>query len=222
MLSIPTTFQIIVIDGVTYIVSTVIMCNVEGNFKIGAKESKINKEDVQKELSTKMSEKRVKSGKVFNLFLSVHRMATETFFYLQHCGFGLLILMKASGALVWGSADVLNILYARVEGDEEKTSARIGQMYSCIGVGCLIGPIFANAFIVDGKRPITMQIACIWAFAIIVLGWIFVANAPTFPLVCFFTIFRTMGSAIIWFNATLILQVWLHWALYNVFYTYYS
>ena len=196
---------VIVIDGVTYIVSTLIMSNVEGNYMTEIKESRSQIGAFSKGSSPKMLERSIQSLQI--LKLSLNQMAMETCLYLRHCGFGLLILMKASGALVWGSADVLNILYAQVEGNEMLTSQRIGNMYSCIGIGCLLGPIVANTFFVDGKRPITMQIVCIGAFAIIIVGWFLVANAPTFKLVCLFTIFRTMGSAIIWFNATLLLQV---------------
>lgn len=183
------------------------MSNVKGNYMIGMKESRSHRGGFNIEISQKIPERSKQQLQSLKPFTFVSQMTTETILYLRHCGFGILILMKASGALVWGSADVLNILYAQVEGNEVKTSQRIGDMYSCIGIGCLLGPIIANALFVDGKRPITMQIACIGAFAITSLGWFLVANAPTFKMVCLFTIIRTMGSSIIWFNATLLLQV---------------
>jgi len=37
-------------------------------------------------------------------------------------------------------------------------------------------------------------------------GWFGVANAPTFQVLCYFTSLRTIGSALIWQNSTLLLQ----------------
>lgn len=78
---------------------------------------------------------------------------------------------------------------------------------SCIGIGCLIGPIVANSTFVDGNKPYTMQIACIAAMAFMSIGWFGIANATSFNVICAFTAFRTMGSALIWLNSTLLLQV---------------
>lgn len=126
--------------------------------------------------------------------------------YLVTCGFGMLIFMKASGELLSGADDIISVLATEVENDEVESGRRLGIIYSAQGVGCLLGPILANVFIVDGKKPQTQQFACVLAFAIGILGWAGIANSTTFELVCFFNFVRCLGTATIYLNSTLLLQ----------------
>ena len=102
---------------------------------------------------------------------------------------------------------MLNASFSFVEGDESETSRRMGIIYSCVGFGCLIGPFLANATVARGDRPDTLQLSCIGAFLFLVVGWLGIANAPNFKVICAFTVLRCIREAIIWMNATLLLQV---------------
>ena len=132
-------------------------------------------------------------------------MFCQVFSYLYESGFGLLVLMKASGSLVWGSADILNVEFSHVEGDEAETSKRLGLIFSCIGLGCLFGPMFANTMI-QAERLGTMQLACVGSLAFMMMGWVGFAQDPGFALICVFTSVRSFGSSTIWVNSSLLLQ----------------
>ncbi len=130
----------------------------------------------------------------------------QLFSYLFTCGFGLLVLMQASGAMTWGSEDVLNILISKVPGDEDESSRRLGMLVSYQGLGSFIGPLLVNGLLVDGRKPYTIQTSCIACFFFIIFGWIGIAHSPIFGLMCFFTFFRCLGGSAIWLNSTLLLQ----------------
>ncbi len=183
-----------IVDGLTYALSALIMTNVEGNFKVD--EPKKNKDPLQTEQATI-----VKSLK------RMFQMQKEVFKYLWHSGFGLLIFLKASGCLIWASSEVLNVSFSNVDGDEAETSRRMGKIYSAIGTGCLIGPIIANSTIVDGKRPCTIQLAMIGAFTFMTVSWLGLAtSSKSLKSICFFSVVRTIGSAIVWLFSTVLLQ----------------
>lgn len=61
---------------------------------------------------------------------------------------GVLCLIKFSGALVWGAADVLQVKYSvmasmQTLGDSSQT---LGFVFAAVGVGCFFGPILFNYF----------------------------------------------------------------------------
>ena len=61
---------------------------------------------------------------------------------------GVLCLIKFSGALVWGAADVLQVKYSEMTsmqtlGDSSQT---LGFVFAAVGVGCFFGPILFNYF----------------------------------------------------------------------------
>jgi len=181
------------IDGVTYIISALIMRKVQGIFKV---ESTKKEKDLEQAKGTI-----VKSSR------TVIQMQREVFKYLWQSGFGLLIFLKASGCLIWGSSDVLNVSFSNVEGDEAETSRRMGMLYSSIGIGCLIGPIIANSTVVDGKRPCTLQLAILGGLVFMTGGWLGLATSShSFRSVCAYTSFRTVGSAVMWLFSTLLFQ----------------
>ncbi len=142
-----------------------------------------------------------------NTLKSFLNMSKDFAVYLWTSGFALCAFLKACGTATWGTNDVLNASFSLVEGDESETSRRMGVIFSCAGLGCLIGPFLSNATIAKGDQPHTLQLACIGAFLFLVMGWLGIANAPSFKIICAFTIVRCMGESIIWMNATLLLQV---------------
>ena len=56
----------------------------------------------------------------------------------------LYATMKATGGLIWGPADVLNLKWSELEnmqinGDQPLT---LGVAYAFVGLGCFVGPLF--------------------------------------------------------------------------------
>jgi hypothetical protein len=184
------------------------MSHVEGTFKAPQKnDSQNDSYDLKESELKRSSHLKIRLLKIIKPVQIFCEMSKETITYLFNSGFGLVIFLKASGTMTWGSEDILTEAFSHVEGNEAETSRRIGDLYSSIGLGCVLGPIIANSFVVDGSKPVTVQKACIMSFAVLGIGWIGVAKAPNFGVICAFTILRSCGSAVIWINSSLILQV---------------
>lgn len=202
-------------DSGTYFLSVLCMKRVVGTFTVSPDsaskqhtiesifESKLEKELEKKSIARRMRES---IRRCFRPLCHCLGPTKNLLSYLFACGFGMLIFMKASAAVTWGSEDVLNVLISKVPGDEDESSRRLGIIIACQGFGSLLGPILANALLIDGRRPRTIQTACIASFFLIIFGWVGIANAPNFELICFFTLVRCMGGSTIFLNSTLVLQ----------------
>lgn len=189
------------IDMITYMISAVIMSNISGDFQ-GDKDK--NASPPVSKTKDKERNTRITMTPLYTLC----QMQKELIQYLWCCGFGALVFLKASGCLIWGSADVLNVSFSYVDNDEAESSRRMGVLYSSIGVGCVVGPILANSTIVDGRRPSTLQLAILCGLAMLTIGWLGIAtHSSSFKHICIFTMVRTTGSSLIWLFSTLIMQV---------------
>lgn len=181
-----------IVDICTYLLSAIVMSRVKGDFNVH-------------ETTTKDKEDEDKKG---NPVKNVLGMIRELILFLRSCGFASLIFLKATGCLIWGSADVLNVAFAHVENDEAESSRRMGLIFSSVGMGCVLGPALANCTIVDGKKPSSLQLAIVIGLLFMTAGWAGVAfNSHSFWKICLFTSVRTVGSAMIWLFSTLLLQV---------------
>jgi len=167
-----------VIDSFTYLISTFTMAAVTGDYLV-SKEDKVSSHiDFQKDIDKKTIRQKIRA-RLWQVLLPVRhflRMVKELIIYLWTCGFGLLAFMKGSGSITWGSSDVLNVSFAKVEGDEAATSHRLGLIFTFIGIGCLLGPVIINSLI-DAKKPARLQLACISSLSFLVIGWIGMAEA---------------------------------------------
>lgn len=189
------------IDMITYFVSAVIMSNVSGDF-LGNKDKNASSSDAKTE------DKERNANMNITPFFTLYKMQKDLIQYLWCSGFGPLVFLKASGCLIWGFADVLNVSFSNVENEEAESSRRMGILYSSVGVGCLIGPLLANTTIVDGRKPSTLQLAILFGLAMATMGWLGVAsNTSSFKLICIFTMVRATGSALVWLFSTLLMQV---------------
>lgn len=157
------------INSATYFTSVMLAYNMRGCFLVATRENEVPKEFHDKDSSRKSLSSRLRSR--FRRFIqpiwNICAMIKELFIFLWNCGFGLLVLMKASGTVTWGSEDILNVLFSQVPDDEVESSRRLGMIYSSQGLGCLIGPILASTFIIDARKPQTMQLACISGLAFV-------------------------------------------------------
>ncbi|KAI2508533.1 Transmembrane secretion effector [Fragilaria crotonensis] len=111
--------------------------------------------------------------------------------------------MKASVALIYGAADVLNVSFAeRGEGDP---SVKLGILFAMTGVGCLVGPLLSDCFtsMSDVK---SLQLASIWSIAFGTLGCLGVGFFPSFVFNCLFSMLRSGGFSAAWINSSVLLQ----------------
>jgi MFS family permease len=133
--------------------------------------------------------------------------------YLMTCGFGWLVLMKASAGLVWGPEDVIGVQFATVrvatEGmaeDVTATSRRTGLLFCVIGIGMLVGPTISNLW-TTANLPRTLQRASLLGLVVLTAGWILISLcANSFPAFLVCTMIRTIGSGMVWMNSTVTLQ----------------
>lgn len=206
------THYITVVDSITYFWSAFIISRINGRFSVA--QTFVN-EDRPPSHDGLAWPSKFRYG-----IRSIFKMTKDFLLYLFSSGFTLCVLMKACGSMLHGGQDVLNVGLSLVEGDEKETIKRVGILYSCGGLGCLIGPILSNTF-TKSSYPSTIQLASIGAFAIIFPGWFGIGSAPSFELICFFSLIRSMGDSIVWMNSTLLLQVCTHcfysYALNNPF-----
>lgn len=187
-----------IIDSVTFILSAIVIYfGVHGQFK--ATSSNQENEDRIIGMNSKNPLTRIAS----NIF--------QVSQYLYSCGFGLLVLQKASGSMVWGVEDIVGVEFTTVfdpdtgEEDEEASGWNMGLLFASIGVGCSIGPMILN-FCTDGNKPRTLQRACVIGLTVLSSAWLLISAAQDVDTFLFLTLIRTMGSGIIWVNSTLTLQ----------------
>jgi MFS family permease len=201
-----------VIDSVTYFVSAVVLSRLEGDYMVSHQSNveptgAITAVDERSNVPTD----RQNVGSMYRLrhacqpVFTFCQMVKEVFTYLQSSGFGSLVLLKATGTIIFGPSDILNVSYAEIAGDEVATSKRLGYLFSSLGLGYVLGPIAAN-FYTDTSQPKTLQLACTSSFIFMTVGWIGISQAPSFSGIAGFSIIRAFGSGILWINSTLLLQ----------------
>lgn len=131
--------------------------------------------------------------------------------HLSSCGFGWLVLLDGSAALVWGPEDILGASLSTVEGNETLTRYRLGLTVTVVGLGLLTGPTLTNHCISSQKHPAALQATCIWGgIGVMTLGWMAIAVAATYGHYGAFlvgTFIRTLGSGTIWVGSSLLLQL---------------
>ena len=204
-----------IIDSVTYFISAMVISSLKGDFAV------VHRNDptpsigvfpvIEEGLNAELSDVRPPRS-MYRLRFTCQPLVTfcqmlkELILYLHMSGFGGLVFLKASGSLIWGPADILNVSFSHVSGDEMETSKRLGYMFSCLGIGYALGPIATNVF-TDATHPKTLQLVCVSSFIFMMIGWIGLSQAPTFNGILALTIVRAFGSGIIWLNSTLLLQM---------------
>jgi MFS family permease len=137
-------------------------------------------------------------------WMQMSGMVTKGVSYTRTSFFGALVLLKFSGALLYGGIDVLNVSFSERGGDEGK-GLRLGFLFAMPGIGCFVGPIVANHF-TDMKKPKSIQLAVVCSLALSTFGLLMMGIFSQFWLIGIFTGIRAMGSAIGWINSSLLLQ----------------
>ncbi|MDA0243404.1 MAG: MFS transporter [Chloroflexi bacterium] len=121
-----------------------------------------------------------------------------------------VVLAKAGGALVWGAINVLEVNYAKqifplpifpsVEGDV----LTLAIIYALSGVGTGLGPILVRHWLGDMTPQMLWGIAL--GFGLLAAGILALAVAPTLSLFLVATLFRTVGSGVLWVFSAALLQ----------------
>jgi len=138
-----------------------------------------------------------------NNFLS---MWADGINYIRSSAFGPIVFIKTSGAIIWGAFDVLNVAFSEIPGDTQESSERLGIIFSYVGVGCIVGPLFCDNCL-DLKKPESLQLLCIASLGIVTISCFGLSYFTSFFSICFFTAIRSFGSSILWIYSSLILQV---------------
>jgi MFS family permease len=132
-------------------------------------------------------------------------MITDGIKYIRSSFFGPLVLLDASAALLAGATDVLNVSFSE-RGSIEGRSTRLGVLFACVGIGCVLGPLICDS-LVSISNPRTSQRLCLWGFGAIALGYFVMGSlSDSFALVCVTSAFRSVGASLISVNAALLLQ----------------
>ena len=126
-----------------------------------------------------------------------------------------LVTIKLCGTLVWGAADIMNVklsdspsLALRKKSGALDSSATLGIIFACVGVGAMVGSVLSNALTSPDARSLLRSASA--AFGLLTLGYVLLsaaAAASSLAGVLFATAARAAGSAVLWTYSTLLLQV---------------
>lgn len=131
-------------------------------------------------------------------------MSLEGFRHLRKSPHGAIVLIKWSGAIMYGAGDMINVALSEV--DDELHSERLGLLFACVGVGALLGPMVTDPC-VNMKRLITLERLCVASFGIVAVGFVGIGASTTFPYTCLWTITQASGVSVLWIVSSLMIQV---------------
>lgn len=190
------------VDGLTYLASVIFLYFVQGSYQV---------EHVQVETLSSQEESvsATSVGKAQSPLRKLQTMVAEGVEYLSSSYFGALIFLKGTSALGYGACDILNVAFSEQANTSPSNTmtdnARLGILFSLAGIGCLVGPLAMDSYILV-ERPKTLQASCVFAFGISCLGYVAWTIFPSFEAVAVFSILRAAGSSIIWIHSNLLLQ----------------
>merc|ERR1712014_65671 len=84
------------------------------------------------------------------------------FLFVQKPLLGACALLKGSSSLIYGAVDVLNVSFSArgSELDPSRTSLKLGSLFACVWVGCVLGSIITDA-LSDLSRPRMIARLCV-------------------------------------------------------------
>jgi len=177
------------VDSLTYATSAFLMWQVCGTWKVDS-----------------IFDENPKSKTKPSVWETLKTMIYDGLKYIKTSSFGLIVFMKASGAILWGAVDVLNVAFSKLEGNVHDSNERLGLLFACTGFGCAIGPLTVDYF-TDVKKPESLQIACIASIGLMAFSAMGLGYSTSFYGISFFSVTRAMGSSILWIYSSLILQL---------------
>jgi MFS family permease len=115
-------------------------------------------------------------------------------------------LVKAAGALVWGSVNVLEIpLAENVFPLRGSGTLSLGLIYAAVGVGTGFGPILLRAWLGDSWGGLLKAVSV--GFFAMTLGTLGLAMAPSLGWVLGATAVRGVGTGALWVFSAVLLQL---------------
>ncbi|CAL8462528.1 g2061 [Coccomyxa elongata] len=116
-------------------------------------------------------------------------------------------LIKASGAIVWGASDILQVRFSNLPSMQSlgDSSTTLGLLFASIGLACFIGPVLSNR-ITPPRKPHLLR-ACAASFVLFFAGYLLMSVAPNIWALVPSTIVRSMGSSVVWVYSTLLIQL---------------
>eukprot|EP00533_Pseudo-nitzschia_delicatissima_P016470 CAMPEP_0197263690 /NCGR_PEP_ID=MMETSP1432-20130617/1326_1 /TAXON_ID=44447 /ORGANISM="Pseudo-nitzschia delicatissima, Strain UNC1205" /LENGTH=357 /DNA_ID=CAMNT_0042728227 /DNA_START=89 /DNA_END=1160 /DNA_ORIENTATION=- len=196
-----------VIDSITYLISAIILrFGVKGNFNASLKDSS-NDDPTSTNLSLLEEQSKTEpsfsdgkkdlGGASGGMDLFVQGLK---FLFLENPLVGACALLKGSIALAYGAVDVLNVSFSSrgSESDPSKTSLKLGVLFGCVGVGCILGSMVTDA-ISDLSFPRRIARLSIGGFFCTFVAMFWMAATPdVFASLCASTVIRTIGTSIVW------------------------
>jgi MFS family permease len=121
---------------------------------------------------------------------------------------GCYALLKGTASLAYGATDVLNVSFSArgTEDDPQLTSFKLGALFGCVGIGCIIGSSLCD-MLVTLSHPLRIARLCLVGFFLLALGCLTMGLFPDhFVCICLSGVVRSTGSSLIWINSVLLIQ----------------
>ena len=212
-----------VIDSVTYLASaTILQFRVEGNYNPSLKKSRSNSNETDianasdcETFSLLEGQDTLPRDKILDPndsadesgFFALFARGIE-FLFLKEPLVGACALLKGSAALAYGAVDVLNVSFSArgSESDPSKTSLKLGLLFGCVGLGCILGSVITDTIsdLAFPRRIARLSIEGFF-FMFVALFWMS-ATPDMFGSLCLSTVVRTIGTSIVWIASTLLIQ----------------
>lgn len=121
---------------------------------------------------------------------------------------GAYALLKGSAALTYGATDILNVAFSVIgsEDDPRQTSFKLGLLFACVGIGCIIGSTLCDRY-ASLSRPQEIVPLTLSGLLLMSVACLFMGLFPEhFACICLSGIVRSIGSSLLWICSTLLLQ----------------
>jgi MFS family permease len=130
------------------------------------------------------------------------------FSFIEQPLVGAFALLKGSAAIAYGATDVLNVSFSArgSESDPQLTSLKLGSLFGCVGVGCILGSMLSDQLATLSQPKRLVQL-CLMGYGLISFGCLGMGLFPdSFGGICLSGVIRSAGSSLIWIDSTLLLQ----------------
>jgi hypothetical protein len=143
---------------------------------------------------------------------TLKRMNLEGLAFLGSNACGAFVLIKTSGALIYGAGDIVQVAFSEAAYGEEannnngsstQSAVRLGYLFASSGVGCIVGPLISDYF-TQMDIPASHQRACLWGLGVTAFSCFAMSVPSSFLLVCLFNAIRTAGGNVISIDSTLL------------------
>jgi hypothetical protein len=139
---------------------------------------------------------------------ALKRLNIEGLSFLGSSACGAFVLIKTSGALIYGAADIVQVAFSEADyddGSSSQSAVRLGYLFASSGVGCILGPLISDYF-TQMDIPASHQTACLWGLGVTALSCIAMSVPSSFLLICILNAIRSAGANVTSIDSTLLVQ----------------